>query len=109
MRNRPIFQKIAQHPNIKKLSLDQLRSLDETKLKELVALTAAEEAELAIVSLGVKEVLTADFVGAMQQSKLNLFLDKLHNAGFVQAEAVFNRNGTITVWPEGKPTEDEEL
>lgn len=109
MRNRPIFQKIAQHPNIKKLSLDQLRSLDEAKLKGLVALTTAEKTELALYNLGIKEALIAAFTREMQQSKLNLFLDKLRNTVFPNAEAAFNRNGTITVWPEGKPPEDEEL
>lgn len=109
MRNRLIFQKIAQHPNIKNLSLDQLRNLDETRLKELVALNAAEAAELALYSLSTKEALITAFTREMQQSKLNLFLDKLYKAGFSQAEAVFNRNGTITVWPEGKPVIEEEL
>ena len=109
MRNRPIFQKIAQHPNIKKLSLDQLRNLDEAKLKGLVALTTAEKTELALYSLGIKEALIAAFTREMQQSKLNLFLDKIHLAGFSQAEGIFNRDGTMKIWPEGNPIEDEEL
>lgn len=109
MRNRPIFQKIAQHPNIKKLSLDQLHSLDADELKRLVSPTAAEKAELELYSSSIKDALLASFARETQQSKLSLLLDKIHLAGFPQAEAVFNRDGTITVWPEGRPIEKEEL
>lgn len=109
MRNRPLYEKIAQHPNIRKLSLEELRNLDGSMLKSMLALTAMEESEFDNISLGVKEALVADFERRVRQSKVDLIVDKIQLVGYVNAEGTFNRDGTITIWPEGRPVVQEEL
>jgi hypothetical protein len=105
MRNRAVFKKAACHPAVAGLSLQQLQTIEPMQLAGLAELAAQEKREFIGYAENIKRLLAAERVCQQRQARLDAIVGQLRAGGLVIAEGLCNTDGSLTIWPEGKPKE----